>query len=75
MPETAVATGMTELELLHFFLEKLISRGEKAMPFDEAMAQFKRYRVWLDRMREELRPAAEELDRGGGKETRFRRVA
>lgn len=58
---------LTELELFHRFLGKELARGNKKMTAQESLERFEAYRRDVEKLNELLRPALEEVARGGGK--------
>lgn len=55
---------LTELELFHRFVAKELARGNKAMTVRETLDKFDAHRRDVEELREFLRPALEQYERG-----------
>lgn len=65
--ETTKTAVLTDLELLHRFIERKLANGCRKMPVDECLAEFREYTEELERCREAIRPALEASLRGESK--------
>jgi hypothetical protein len=57
---------LTELELFHRFVGKELAAGNKRLSVQESLERFEAYQRDLEKLKEELRPALEEFERGEG---------
>ncbi len=62
----ATTQPTTDVETLHFFLGRLIERGEAELSFDEALSKFQCYLSELSDLKEKARKGIDSLDRGEG---------
>lgn len=59
---------MTDLELLQHFIGVCLREGGRHRPVPEVLAEYEEYRVEVEQLREEIRPALEASLRGETKE-------
>ena len=57
---------LTELELFHRFLGEQIARGNKRISVAQGLELFQAYRRDIEKLKEALRPALEQYERGEG---------